>query len=365
MKKAFPFRFDPTAKKNLSAQLADGIRLAIAEGRYAAGDVLPGVREWAERLGVSVRVPQRAYARLADEGLVVSRPRLGCVVSGNRRPRWRGHVLLILPFGDYSFFFNILAGRLRSSLLKAGYLVTAFTLPTSESRAGDLDVLKCVLGQSFDLVVLLTPLRTVERLLSKSGYPFVVLSPTPCRDCGCVGTVRFSMSSTLPEFVRHCTAVGARRVVQVGKGRLDVDARPALEAAGIAVEDWQVKVPDARGRIEDLQRATYDAAVARLARERKNLPDVFFVPDDYQAQAFLAALSDLRIRIPEETGVVVWANRGNGPVFRLPLTRFEADPAAFGETIAHAVLASFARKSFPADMDVRAAYVIGDTFPAA
>ena len=85
----------------MSDQMADGLRQAIVTGRYKPGERLPTTLEWAKMLGVSIRVPEAAIARLVSEGLIVARRRIGCVVAerGNK-PNWKGQVLVVVPDCD-------------------------------------------------------------------------------------------------------------------------------------------------------------------------------------------------------------------------------------------------------------------------
>ena len=100
-KSGLPFLFDGTRRSGLSDQLADGLRQAILTGRLKPGETLPTILEWSKLLGVSIRVPEAAIARLVSEGLVVARRRHGCVVAerGNA-PNWKGHVLVVIPDSD-------------------------------------------------------------------------------------------------------------------------------------------------------------------------------------------------------------------------------------------------------------------------
>ncbi|MHC5053818.1 MAG: LacI family DNA-binding transcriptional regulator [Planctomycetota bacterium] len=70
-------RSDPLYK-----QIADGLRSLIASERIAPGDRLPTSAELAAALGVSVLTVDAGLKFLADEGLVVRRPRRGTFVSG-------------------------------------------------------------------------------------------------------------------------------------------------------------------------------------------------------------------------------------------------------------------------------------------
>ena len=63
------------------AHLLTGMRQAILSGKYPAGTWLPTERELAEDFGVARRAVRRAVDILAEEGLVVCRPRFRPVVA--------------------------------------------------------------------------------------------------------------------------------------------------------------------------------------------------------------------------------------------------------------------------------------------
>lgn len=69
--------------------LVDQLRRALDVGAVGVGESLPPTRVLADQLGVSRVVVSEAYARLADEGLVIGRGRAGTIVarSGHRRRR--------------------------------------------------------------------------------------------------------------------------------------------------------------------------------------------------------------------------------------------------------------------------------------
>jgi GntR family transcriptional regulator/MocR family aminotransferase len=72
---------DPASAKPLSAQLSAALRDLILTGGLRAGDRLPATRTVAGDLGVSRTTVIEAFARLAEEGLVVARTGAGTYVS--------------------------------------------------------------------------------------------------------------------------------------------------------------------------------------------------------------------------------------------------------------------------------------------
>ena len=65
-------------------QVADGIERGIAEGRFAAGEKLPGEMEIAETYRVNRHTVRRALAALAERGLVRAERGSGTYVETRR-----------------------------------------------------------------------------------------------------------------------------------------------------------------------------------------------------------------------------------------------------------------------------------------
>ncbi len=66
-------------------QIVDGIRMKIATGHVRPGDPLPSYRGLAAQLTVNPNTVAKAYAQLANKGLVESRKGLGLFVAERRQ----------------------------------------------------------------------------------------------------------------------------------------------------------------------------------------------------------------------------------------------------------------------------------------
>jgi GntR family transcriptional regulator len=66
-------------------QIVDGVRMEIATGRVVPGDPLPSYRGLAMQLMVNPNTVAKAYAQLANQGLVESRKGLGLFVAEPRQ----------------------------------------------------------------------------------------------------------------------------------------------------------------------------------------------------------------------------------------------------------------------------------------
>ena len=78
---ATPFLTDPEAELPVGVQLAWRLRALIAAGRLAPGERTPSVRDLAAWANVNVNTVRAVYARLEQDGVVLTRHGLGSVVA--------------------------------------------------------------------------------------------------------------------------------------------------------------------------------------------------------------------------------------------------------------------------------------------
>jgi GntR family transcriptional regulator len=74
-------RIEPGSAQAPFEQVRSQLAAAVDDGRLAPGTRLPPIRALAEDLGLAANTVARAYRELEEAGLVVTRGRLGTVVS--------------------------------------------------------------------------------------------------------------------------------------------------------------------------------------------------------------------------------------------------------------------------------------------
>jgi GntR family transcriptional regulator len=87
-----PFLLPPISKAApgpLYAQIVEGLKREISEGRLNPGAALPSFRALAEELLVSLITVKRAYQDLESEGIIYRKQGLGTFVSDNGLARSR------------------------------------------------------------------------------------------------------------------------------------------------------------------------------------------------------------------------------------------------------------------------------------
>lgn len=80
-------RIDPASGTPLGVQIANGLRLAIAQGRLEPGEQLPSARDLATDLQVNFHTVRKAYRELQADGILEFRRGIGTYVKERRRPR--------------------------------------------------------------------------------------------------------------------------------------------------------------------------------------------------------------------------------------------------------------------------------------
>ena len=370
--KPIRFDFDATRRSGLSNQMADGLRQAILTGHYKPGERLPTTLEWAKMLGVSIRVPEAAIARLVSEGLIVARRRYGCVVAERcNKPNWKGHVLVVVPDCDSCYYSAVLLGCIRSRLLSEGYLVTSMTVLHGEGDRNrfkyDLAPLEFALRQSVDLAVLIFNYKrpSIARAIVRSGVPFVEFADAePCNLKGCVGSVCLDKEAAMSRLAEAIRSSGVRRVMQVGAYASNFEANFLRRMDGIRFSSWHTGWNyEERGVNENIVRVAMESFVRRFRDKGRGwLPDLFYFSDDHVASGALTAMLQEGVRIPEDVRVVTMSNWGLGPVFPVSLTRLELNPYTHGEALAQMVLDYLTRKVLQGRSIVPLQYVEGDSF---
>ena len=369
-KNGLPFLFDGTRRSGLSDQLADGLRQSILTGRLKPGETLPTILEWSKLLGVSIRVPESAIARLVSEGLIVARRRHGCVVAerGNA-PNWKGHALVVVPDSDACYYSAVQLGCVRAKLSAEGYLVTSMTVLHDDGGRFkyDLAPLEFALRQSVDLVVLIFNYRrsSIVRAIAKSGVPFVEFADAePSSIKGCVGSVCLDKESAMDILSRRCKAAKLRSVMQVRVYSGNFDAKSLSKIPGVKFSDWMVRGDVGRyGANESMVRGAMEAFLRRFeSKGRSWLPDLLYFSEDHAASGALTAMLAAGVRVPNDVRVVTMSNWGLGPVFPVSLTRLEMNPFEHGDALAQMALDYLRHKKPQGRRTVPLKYIEGDSF---
>ena len=331
-----PFAVVRSSRATLVEQVAEGLRRAIDSGFYKAGDVLPTTRDLAAALGVSRIVTRAAMRELAEAGLINPKPSVGSVVLGRRGKLWRGNVLFVSRANGCAYYINVFTATLRKRLVKAGWLFTQVSAIVDSRGRVDTSELELQLTHPVTLAVVLFDNPAAERVLSRSGVPFVTIGDVPaCRLKGCVGHVRYDRAAAAAEVAKAAVEAGVKTALQAGWDDFD-DIGPALKAAGVRTSKWTIPVPKDGKLPSAVSFAARDAFAGRL---KGSMPDLVYFSDDYVCAGALAAFAAAGIRVPEDVRVVTWVNRGNEPVFAKELSRMEMDPEGDADKVAASVLA--------------------------
>ena len=358
-----PFSVSRNDGRRFVVQVADGLKKAIVDGYYKPGDTLPASRELVSALGVSRIVTTAALTRLADEGWVDTRPRIGSVVRDRSSKSWHGRVVLALPDGYDNYLQTVLAGELRDALLREGYHFDEAVVKHMDGGGYDFSGLEAVLSQSVDLVVSMYARREILGYLAKRGVPYAVFGEVARRPARAVGVTRIDFNLAVPDFAAACRASGVKRVVEVSWFPGMCNIADALRREGIAVRKMRIAVDASKSRFYSVRRAGMDAFSSLVASGRVSKDDLYFFSDDYLASGALAALSYAGFRSPGDVRIATWANAGLGPVYPRELSRMEFDPAGTAREVSASVVSFLKTGVYPSRV-VGAKWIPGETMAA-
>jgi DNA-binding LacI/PurR family transcriptional regulator len=348
--------------RTLLAQVADGLREAIVGGYYVPGDIVPSSRELARILGVSEIVSRAALRRIADDGFVVARPRVGSVVRDRASMQWRGHVVFVCPELDVGFFQTVLIETLRTRLNKRGYLFTRASIEHCGANGKyDFSLLDAALARSVDLVVVLYDRPAIFSHLEKRGVPFAAVAGMEKAPSGAIGFTSIDFNTAVPDFIASCKAAGAGKVVEYRLPEIMCDAVPALREAGIAATSVSLKPDYAKGKFFAIEEAGMNAVEKALSAGRFDRAAVHFLSSEYLMRGALLALSRAGLEAPRDVRVVAWANAGMGPSYFRELSRMEMDPVRAGATVAEAALEFLDKGAWPTNSVIGPSWKLGET----
>lgn len=343
---AIPFGIDRTLAVGIETQLTDGLRTAILSGYYKAGERIPTVRDFADALGVSIRVPKAALRVLKREGLVSTRRRLGTVVTGPETDVFKGRIVVADPDLNPTFYGSSLEKRLCRRLADAGYLVSRVVTPIVERPAGDrsherfdLRQFNTALRQNTSLAVIVCNRPHLAQAPICRGTPFAMVGLRgEAAAPGCVGFASLDLERALPAIVERLRTRKVRRLVQVALHDSEYLDEAPLRAACESVESMELW-PDVAlsATLDEIVRLAFDTFSARY-RTKADLPDAFLFTDDYLARGALTALLAAGFETGRDVLAITLANKGIAPVHPHPVDLILRDPVADAATLADALL---------------------------
>ena len=354
------FKIDTSLNVPLSRQLAEAMKMAIVRRKFKPGDVLPSIDELAAECATSAKVPRRALEMLAEDGWTRPVRGIGSIVlDRGEDAKSNGRVLFYVRHTGFSYYCSGFMAVLDDRLMAKGYK-TFIVNASGRSETPACRRFESKLKEKWSLVALIGCGTEARRIAAGSGHPFILIgcdgAISKSSGPSCIGSFNSENGRAMGEFAKACVRGGVKRVVQFKYDNSSLDAAAMLAGAEIDVET-------AGFHREATPEAVARASLAQMRRiiARGCLPDLFLFTDDYLAQGALIALSTSGIRIPEDVKVATIANKGLGPIWPRPLSRFEVDPVAHGRAAAAAILEFLERGNPPQAINLGHVWKKGET----
>ena len=358
------FSIDRESRKTLSEQLVWHFRREIESGNLKAGEKLPTRNELVSRLGVSKNVVETAVAKLVAEGLVCTRPRIGCTVRDCRKRIVQGHVLYVLAENDGAYSSVVFGEAFASQLNKSGIRCTRVSIPRSCGRRADYSWLQYELSLRPDLVVVNACALSapgVIGVVEASAVPYVLMYARNVRaGRRCVAKISVDSTEAVRSFAADCVSRNVLSVCFVGFGKDSfVDPTKALEHSGVCVERLEIPLGTVFANLDGIQKIALQSVASRLSLG--HLSQAFFFGDDYLAFGAMGALLEAGLRIPQDVGFATEMNQGFSPCFAHDLTGIRFDSRTFADAVVRGIVHWLSSGDFPQDLCLIPKYVPGRT----
>ena len=352
---------DFSSPRPLAEQFADALRNAIRSGKFGIGDILPTVREWTSELGCSAFVPRKAMRTLAKEGALSVKRHVGAVVTGRLVPERRRFVVYVSVDNGDIWSRNVFAFHLGEMLRSAGMRFEHVLIGRGREAESSVHLLDAV-RRGVDFALCEISQAKYTDIFRRAGIPFAVISVGHEQFPGAEAVFKRVDDELVADIVRILKRERCRRIEIYGGGSWLNDRMSApFFSVGLHVQRRVLAMPPHRQCVSAWQKAALDAFDARLSSSGDGgLPDAIVFYDDFIAAGAFLAMVRHGVRIPEDVKILTFSNKGLGPVFFRPLTRFESDHAANAAKIGRWIRAWLAGKR-PEPPRIAAKFIRGAT----
>ena len=351
-----PFKVDRLQSVSLTEQIVRGIQGCVWNGTIKPGERLPNIKAMSAQLNASELVVRHAIGRLSAMGVLVARPKSGIIVLDAGSRYWRKHVVF-LTRGN-SVYALRRDEAYHTACFNAHVRISMVPLPDCEVMQG-LPTVRAILDtQTVDLVVIQGMASNIVSELGNRGIRFMhFCDSSPSKLAW--GRVEFDIREAYTDMAKHFLACGAQEVAVVyARNNQNTQLEDSFTTAGLRS---RVIIPrtDAENSPEGHEQAGYEATKEMLSRKQaKHL----YYYDEYVARGGIAALTEAGCAIPGEVQFACHSNKGNKPMFRMPLSIVEADPAEHGRVMAEATFAALeSSKPLKQPFPLKMRFVVGET----
>ncbi|MBN1864636.1 MAG: GntR family transcriptional regulator [Victivallales bacterium] len=313
-------------QETLSDQLAE--RLLEEVKVLPAGHRLASVRKLASRFSVSTVTVSKVMMCLIQQGWLVSRQGSGVYVANRENARHAG-ILVNYYMGrpGAGYFYSRVCSTLKAQMEDIGYRTKVYIGFVDESRK----VKNKLICMDF-----LDDVRQ-DRLQG-----LAVIDVLPHKEwMGCLRQRRTPVVGPFP-FYKHgvmydklgMLRLGLERLVEAGRRKIAIMAWEDLEkpllfktAAGI-LKGLGVELQECwfRNDLKPTEPGVGWESFREIWLSAEEKPDGLLITDDCLFRDAIAAMCELKVRIPDDLMVVAHANKGSGVFAPFPVSFIEIDP---------------------------------------
>ena len=344
----------------LPLQIKEGIRDRILSDRLKPDDKLPSENNLAEECGVSRMTARQALVELISEGALYRVPGKGTFVSGSPTSKETKNlatslIMLIVPNLCHSFFHQIISGIERTTSRNNHEILLR---SVNEDALEERKCLQKVLEGGVKGLILIagkyshTNLNIFQKI--KQRIPIVIL------DVAVSGLETDLVISDDREggflITEHLIELGHKKILHLAGPKGDSSAEERFAGYKEALKKYQIEFQPELVRFTEWhsEEGYYETKKFFLNGAIKEKVTAIFAGNDEAATGAFKALTELKLKVPEEIGLAGYGNLEIGQLLEIPLTTVNQSAVEMGKVASQLLLDKLAGvRNFEERKDVR------------
>lgn len=288
----------------------------------APSERIPGIKSLMEKYKLSLTTVDRTIRDLVNEGYLYVQHGKGIFVKEKKIST--KIIGIIEDYGESNlqsnfYFNNLMAGILSAATIK-GYKIQHFRIDVKEAINSKID----------GLILNVHPRKEEVEYVKQIKKPYCYLTnDLPDLD---FNLIKFDLYEGIFNAVSYFLQAGIKEI-----GLLIIDDE-MLNAYKDAYSKFNLNINESFIKIDKISSIHTGYKLTNELFQSEVKPKAIVFGDDYLGQGGLTALLEVKVKVPDDVGVISLANSGFLFSFPVPIATMEIDPVEIGKIVVSRVI---------------------------